>query len=191
MPVKLINEWLAKEQELGSKQPNRIVLATAGRDGIAHSRIVAIREIAEKGVLFFTQRASRKTREIAENPLGSMTLWLPLQQREIVLEGKIEAIPREENEYYWSKRPREMQLRFSAYAPTSGQVLSSLDELEEKYQEILHRSGDKAVPMSEDYCGYWLVADTLVFYTLNDDGFSDVMRYRKVGEDWLIERLSP
>lgn len=191
MPVEIINEWIAIENDLGSAQPNRIVLATAGHDGVAHSRIVAIREITDKGILFFTQSGSRKTQEIADNPQGSMTLWLPLQQREVILEGKIEPLTQEENNHYWSKRPRDMQLRFSAYAQTSGQRLESLDEIEAKYQQFLTAFAGKDIPMSDYYCGYRLIPDTIIFYTLHDDAFSDVIKYSREPDGWRLERLSP
>lgn len=59
-PILTINEWLIQEKKLGSTDPDRIVLATAGKDNVPHSRIVAIREINEKGVLFLLKMARAK-----------------------------------------------------------------------------------------------------------------------------------
>ncbi|OAI48815.1 hypothetical protein AYO45_00640 [Gammaproteobacteria bacterium SCGC AG-212-F23] len=132
-PISKMNEWLSKEKALGSMNPDRVVLATATKEGIPHSRIVAIREISPEGVLFFTQKGTRKVYELHGNPKASMTLWLPMQQRQVILDGIIQILTFEENIQYWKTMLRERQLRFSAYAPTSGKAIRSLDEIENKY----------------------------------------------------------
>lgn len=191
MPVNTINAWIAKERELGCTKPERIVLATVGKEGIAHSRIVAIRELTEQGILFFTQQGTRKTQEIEYNPKASMTLWLALQQREVMIEGQLKALTQKENEYFWSKKPKESQLRMSAYAPTSGQALSSLSELEKNYQALACLYQHREVPMSEYYCGYRLVPASFIFFTLNDSGFSEVIKYVSDEGAWASQLLSP
>lgn len=52
MPIKKMKEWLETEKQLGSPDPDRIVLATASSTGKVHSRVVAMREITEAGILF-------------------------------------------------------------------------------------------------------------------------------------------
>ena len=125
MPYTKMQEWLDKENDLGSENPNRVVLATATSNGIPHSRIVAVREISPKGILFFTQQGTRKVAEITENPHASMTLWLAMQQREVIIDGIIEALAQDENKYYWETMSRERQLRFSTYSPVSTQPIGS------------------------------------------------------------------
>lgn len=191
MPIKKINEWLQKEKELGSEHPDRIVLATAGEGGTPHSRIVAIREITDEGILFFTQRGSRKTHELEENPYASMTLWLPLQQREVMVEGKVYALSHSDCELYWAKRPREAQLRFTAFAPTSGRQLESIDVLQAEYEKLSKLYKDKDIPMCPYYYGYRLVPNAFIFYTLNDNGFSEVIKYTSHHHAWMEQLLSP
>lgn len=191
MPIDKINEWLESEKKLGSAHPERMVLATAGKDGIPHSRIVAIREINQAGILFFTQRGTRKTIQIQENPQASMTLWLPLQQREVILDGKLQALSQQENEYYWQQRRRDIQLRFLAFSPTSGHPIHSLKKLEEKYTKLATQFQNKPIPISEYYCGYRLIPDTFVFYTLDDNAFSEVVQYTYHQNKWLSQLLSP
>ncbi|MEO8401154.1 MAG: pyridoxamine 5'-phosphate oxidase family protein [Gammaproteobacteria bacterium] len=77
-PILKMTEWLDNEKKLGSLHPDRMVLATTSQDCIAHSRIIAIRDISDKGILFFTQRGSRKVTELHHTPHVSMTLWLPM-----------------------------------------------------------------------------------------------------------------
>lgn len=110
--LSMIHEWLGEEKKSGSPEPDYAVLATSSTNGVPSSRVVHIREINEKGILFFTQLETRKVTELSENPSASMTIWLPMQQREIVLDGSTEKLTRDENQSYWKSISRDRQLRF-------------------------------------------------------------------------------
>lgn len=191
MPILKINEWLEKETQLGSPNPSNIVLSTVTSDHEPHSRIVAIREISPEGIIFFTQRYSRKFNELIENPNVSMTLWLPLQQREVIIEGSAKSLKEEENEKYWQALPRERQLRFTVYAKTSAQPISSLSELEKKYEEFSEIFSDSPIPISEHYCGFRVNPHTFYFYTLGGQTFSEYIKYFLEEGEWREQLLSP
>lgn len=190
-PILQINEWLDKEKELGSPSPDRVILATSTKDGVPHSRVVAIREITDQGLLFFTQRGTKKVKELQANPQASMTLWLPLQQREVILDGNVIALSHDENENYWKLLPRESQLRFSAYAPTSAQPIHSVEQINNCYRDLSKCFVDKEIPMSEFYCGFRLLPETLYFYTLGKENFSHVIRVTCSNNQWYEQLLSP
>lgn len=194
MPFNLITDWLAQETKAGSISPDRAVLSTVTSAGIPHSRVVAIKAVENESesVLFFTQRGTRKFVELTENPRVSMTFWFAMQQRQIILEGIAKPLSLQENETYWQALPRERQLRFSTYAPTSGKSISSLVELEKKLEELRKQYQDfPTLPMSEFYCGFRLIPDTLYFYTLGSDSFSEMRRYSKNTSGWNQQLLSP
>lgn len=190
MPFDKMLSWLKQEEDLNSPNPYNIVLATGS--GVAiHSRIVAIREITVKGILFFTQKGSRKVAEIMENPNASMTLWLPLQQREVVVDGATYFLNQNENAIYWETLSRERQLRFSTYAPISGKVIQSAEELQQRYSALDEQYKDKAIPMSECYLGVRLVPHTFYFYTLGKDHFSEVIKYDFEYDKWHCTLHAP
>ncbi len=191
VPILKLNDWLEKERKLGSSNPDRAVLATAGKDNIPHSRVVAIREINEKGILFFTQRGTRKVMELQQNPYASMTLWLPLQQREIIVEGGVIELSREVNEKYWKTLPRDRQLRFAAYAPTSTQPIQSIETINDEYHNLLKQFDRRDVPISEYYCGFRLFPEYFYFYSLGSDDFSELIKYRFNNDQWTEQLLSP
>ena len=85
------------KKKKGAAQSNPAVLATATKDAVSHSRIVAIREIKDSGIIFFTQDITRKVIEMKVNPNVSMTFWFSLQQREVVIDGRVELLSRQEN----------------------------------------------------------------------------------------------
>lgn len=190
-PFPIIREWIEEEKKLSPANPQRIVLATAGKDGFPHSRVVAIREISLQGIIFFTQKGTRKVVELTENPKASMTLWLPQQQRQVLLEGSVFALTDEENESYWNKLPREQQLRFFTYAPTSGKTIPSPLFLDEQQKVLEKKFVNNPIPMSPFYCGFHLIADKIFFYTLNPQTFSEVHKYERSQKGWQKQLLSP
>ena len=191
MPFNKISDWLKQEKDAGSTNPDRAVLATTASDNVPHSRVVAIREITTDGVLFFTQRGTKKVAELTGNPHASMTFWLAMQQREIILDGAVNALSVEENQLYWLTMPHDRQVRFSTYAPTSNQPINSTAELAQKYSALLQEFDNKLVPMSKFYCGFRLTPNTICFYTLGSESFSEVIRYIRNNNTWDEQLLSP
>lgn len=190
-PLEKMKAWIELEKMKGSENPNRIVLATTSEDNVPHSRIVAIREITNQGILFFTQRETQKVKELSINPHASMTLWLPQQQRQVILEGCVKPLTLAENRYYWTTIPREQQLRFTAYAPISSQPIPSLTLLSEKYEDLKSTFKDRDIPMSDYYCGFHTIASSMCFYTLGSEHFSEVIRFEYRHGKWSQNLLSP
>lgn len=191
MPFTKINEWLETEKHLGSPNPNNVVLATSTKNAVPHSRIVAIREIRDEKVIFFTQHGKRKFIELTSNPKASMTLWLPLQQRQVVMDGYAEPLTLAENTQYWQSTTRDRQLKFSVYSPISQQPIHSIKQLEEQLKELDKQYEGKDVPLCPYYVGFAFIPETLYFYTLGTTTFSEVYKYTKEKQDWKSELISP
>ena len=185
IPIEKMLLWIAEEKELGSEEADSVVLATASGSGEVHSRVVAIREITPSGILFFTQKRSRKAKDLNDNPSASMTLWLPLRQREVVLDGKVEALSQDENQPYWETLPRERQLRFLSY--NSAESFASLNTLRSTYEQLDKQFYNQKIPMGESYCGYCFVPHRIYFYTLGQDTFSEVIQYVLYEGNWNSE----
>jgi pyridoxamine 5'-phosphate oxidase len=191
MPFNIIIEYLKKEEALGSPDATNVILATADKKGTPHSRVVAIREVAQDNILFFTQRNTRKVADLSQNPKASLTLWLPFQAREVIMDGYVESLNKEENEYYWKGLPRERQLRFSVYAQTCMEALTSREVLEMNYNKLSKKFEGQVIPMNENYCGFRLFAHTVYFYMVGNKNFSELIKYSFVDTAWQKQFLSP
>lgn len=189
-PIQHLNEWLQDERSKGAPNPQQAVLSTASSDG-AHSRIVAIREIDAQGLLFFTQRNTRKVTEMSMGLSVSMTFWFELLLREVIIEGIVEALSESENEHYWQSYPREAQIRFHSYASTSAQPIRNKQELEEKRKTLQQNYVDQSIPVSPFYCGFRLKPNRFVFYAYRTDELSDVVEYTRLDNEWSEQILSP
>lgn len=191
-PFWLLKSWLDKEKQAGILNPQQAVLSTVTHDAKPHARVIAIREITEKEFIFFTQLGTRKVAEISHNPDVCLTFWFEHSQREVIIEGTAKALSKQENERYWQTYPKEAQMRFNAYAPTSGQLITHKNVLEEKLAKIRDDFLEKSLPMSPLYCGFTLLPYRFIFYHYRTDELSDVINYTFSSQDgWQKTSFSP
>ncbi|WP_133128833.1 pyridoxine/pyridoxamine 5'-phosphate oxidase [Legionella nagasakiensis] len=190
-PIELLNEWLQDERDFGAPNPQQAVLCTATKEAIPHSRVVAIREINPEGLLFFTQTGTRKVVELSQNPVASMIFWFELLQRQVMIEGTVKTLEEAENQYYWQRYPREAQVRFYSYAPTSAQPIANKQMLEDKRKQCDVQYVSASLPMNEFYCGFRIKPLRMVFYAYRTDELSDVVEYTYVSDGWHKRLLSP
>src|SRR5690242_9646808 len=80
-PLPLLRRWIADAIGAGIDEPNAMALATASPDGRPSVRAVLLKGLDADGVVFYTNLASRKGRELAANPWAAVALlWRPLQR---------------------------------------------------------------------------------------------------------------
>lgn len=191
-PLVQLQHWLDEERQQGAPDPQQAVLCSVSNQNTPHARIVAIREINEQKLLFFTQKITRKVREIQENPAVSLVFWFELHQREVIIEGIATPLSDVENQAYWNAYPRLAQIRFHSYAGTSMQAIADKMQIEEKRRVIAAQySGEKPLPYNPYYCGYEIHPQRVVLYAYRTDELSDVWEYQRQEENWILQRLSP
>ena len=71
-PIVQFGRWLRYAEEVGELQPYAMALATVGEDGRPSARFIMLRQIDSRGFVFHTNYNSRKARELAERPWGSL-----------------------------------------------------------------------------------------------------------------------
>lgn len=192
-PSTLLNTWIQEEKDLGATQASSAVLASADSMGVPHARVVAIREVDEQKILFFTQKITQKVKQIKHQPKVALTFWFERCAREVIVEGTAQFLTQEENERYWSTYPRMSQIRFMSYSQTSGEVIPDKAMIEDKRKDLLQKyeNTDEYIPTSENYIGISIVPSKFVFYSLRSDELSDVFQYVYEDNQFVKNRLSP
>ncbi|KTC92869.1 MULTISPECIES: pyridoxine/pyridoxamine 5'-phosphate oxidase [Legionella] len=191
MPFKLLNHWIEEEKDVGAPNPQHAILSTATSDATPHSRVVAIREIREDELVFFTQKGTRKVEDLSNNPKVSLTFWFELRQREVILEAIAEPLSQSEVEHYWNTNPHSAQLRFTAYALSSMQPINSKQIIEDKKTALEREYLNKKLPLSPFYCGFRIKPTRFIFYSFRLDELSDVAEYYWQNAQWHQRILSP
>jgi len=143
-----------------------------------------------RGFVFFTNRESRKGRELATNPRAAAVLhWRPLH-RQVRVEGAVERVDDEESQAYFRTRPRGS--RIGAWASPQSEPLPSRAELERRVAEIEARfEGEEDLPLPPFWGGYRIVADAIEFWQGRSTRLHDRVRYELHDGGWRRERLAP
>lgn len=187
-PIVALAAWL-EDARRALPLWNAMTLATATADGRPSARVVLLRGLDERGVTFFTNRASRKADELEANPRAAVVLhWWDLG-RQVRIEGRVERTTDEESEAYWRSRPRASQL--AAWASNQSQPLSGRSQLDAAYAEQVRRFEGRDVPLPEFWGGYRIVPDAIELWTHADSRLHDRVRYLRESGGWRRVRLAP
>lgn len=189
-PMIQLDKWLHEAIAAHHPEPTAMTLATATPDGYPSSRIVLLKGLDDRGLVFFTSYSSDKGRELEANPRASASFFWVLLERQARVTGTVARVSREETEAYFRSRPRESQI--GAWASKQSTVLNGRADLEERLEEMRARFGEGPIPCPPDWGGYRLVPERVELWQGRPSRLHDRLRYTRTGEaSWTIERLSP
>lgn len=168
-----------------------MTLATATLNGIPSARIVLLKELTDRGFIFYSNYTSRKGHECETNPNVALTFYWAELERQVRVEGQVEKIPSEKSEAYFRGRPKGSRL--GALASHQSEVVPSRDPLETKLAELERKyANTDDVPMPSWWGGYLVLPKAIEFWQGRPNRLHDRLLYR-LGSDfsWTVERLSP
>jgi pyridoxamine 5'-phosphate oxidase len=190
-PVAQFEQWFQESRRSGLKEPNAMTLATASPDGRPCARIVLLKEVSENGFVFFTNRESRKGRELSLNPQAALVFYWAELERQVRIEGAVSPVDRARSEQYFRARPKGSRL--GALASRQSEIVQSRTILEVRLSELEARyQGTDDVPMPECWGGYCVAPQRIEFWQGRPNRLHDRLSFeRETGNTWRLERLSP
>jgi len=183
--------WFGEAVQAGLTEPNAMVLATATPNGRPSARTVLLKGWDERGFVLFTNYRSRKGRELAANPQATLLFpWIDLQ-RQIVVDGTVEQVSREESAAYFASRPHGSQL--GALASPQSAVIDGRAVLERELERLAARyPPGTAIPLPEHWGGLRVRPREVEFWQGRQDRLHDRLRFRATDTGaWVVERLAP
>ena len=188
VPVAQFERWLRRAIKAKVHEPNAMTLATVGADGRPSTRVVLMKEVDAKGVVFYTNYRSRKGRELAENPFAAAQFFWPTLEQVVRIEGRVERVSAAESDAYFAVRP--LDSRLGAWASPQSEVISSRAVLVANAAKASARHGLRP-PRPSWWGGYRLVPDRWEFWQGRTSRLHDRLRYRLDDGQWIRERLAP
>jgi pyridoxamine 5'-phosphate oxidase len=189
-PAKQVERWVHDAVAAGHPEPTAMTLATATPDGQPAARVVLLKDIDDRGVVFYTNYESDKGKQLGQNPRACANLFWVLLERQARITGSVEKTSREDSEAYFRSRPRESQL--GAWASEQSSVLQGRADLDERLARVRARFGDGPIECPPFWGGYRLVFDSVELWQGRPSRLHDRLRYTRMPDRrWKIERLSP
>ncbi|MBY0516030.1 MAG: pyridoxamine 5'-phosphate oxidase [Bacteriovoracaceae bacterium] len=187
-PIEQFDVWFHEAVKAECDEPNAFVLSTSLGDEIS-SRVVLFKGIQEEGLIFYSNYDSPKAKQMQSSAkVAANFLWLPLQ-RQVRIQGIIEKASAQLSDEYFKSRPRGSQI--GAIASPQGSVVKNREELEEKFKSCELKYQGLEIPRPSNWGGFIIKPTLWEFWQGRENRMHDRICYRKVGSDWIKERLAP
>ncbi|MDD2452131.1 MAG: pyridoxamine 5'-phosphate oxidase [Sulfurovum sp.] len=188
-PYLLFEQWFQEAIDSQIKDPNAMLLATAGENGQPNLRAVLLKIFDERGFVFFTNYNSVKAEEIAQNPKVAVEfLWLELE-RQVRILGRCEKITAKESLSYFMKRSRDSQI--GTWVSDQSSVITSRKAFQMQIEKMKQKFAKGHVPLPDFWGGYRVIPEQIEFWQGRPSRLHDRILYSKEAEGWKIERLAP
>ncbi len=188
-PLLQFSKWLEEAISSEVPEPNAMTVATVGSDLRPSTRVVLIKGFDERGIVWYTNYASRKGQELAGNPFAALQFhWVELE-RVVRIEGVVEKVSDAESDAYFHSRP--LDSRIGAWASPQSQVIEGRTVLVTNAA----RYGAQFLlqpPRPPHWGGYRLKPERWEFWQGRKSRLHDRLRYTAQADGgWLRERLAP
>ena len=189
--IATIRTLLDEATRIGEAEPTAMTLATADASGCVSARIVLLKGVEERGVMFVTNYDSDKAEQLAAHPQAALCLlWKTLRDGiQVRIEGAVDKAGADESDVYFAGRARASQI--GAWASRQSRTLASRAELDARVAEFERKFEGVAVPRPPNWGGYRLVPDMIEIWCGQRARLHDRVRYEIIDDAWSKRLLYP
>ena len=184
--------WLDRARDAhvpGTDEPHAMTLATADSSGHPSARTVLLKGVDARGFTWFTNYASRKGRELAQNPYAALNFRWGSLERQVVVMGPVTRVSDSESDEYFYSRPLGSRIGAIVSAQSTVVVREEL----EAAAEALAKLPDAEIRRPAHWGGFRLTPMTIEFWQGRSSRLHDRIRFQRNDADspWVKERLAP
>jgi pyridoxamine 5'-phosphate oxidase len=188
-PFQLFDRWFAEARANEPNEPEAMALATTGMDLKPSVRMVLLKAHGPEGFTFYTHDASRKGKDLAQNPRAALLFHWKSLCRQVRIEGEIELVSGAAADAYFATRARDSQL--GAWASDQSRPLDSRATFEKRFEEAKQRFEGRDVPRPAGWRGYRVVPERIEFWTAREHRLHERQLFTRSGAGWSVGLLYP
>ena len=189
-PIAQFRVWFGEALASQIVDANAMSLATASRRGEPSVRTVLLKDVDDRGFVFFTHYNSPKGRDLAENPrAGLMFYWAELE-RQVRITGPVARVARDVSAAYFTSRPLDSQ--WAAWACPQSVPIADRAELEARFAAAKQRFAEEPITCPPDWGGYHVAPEQIEFWQGRPNRLHDRLLYTRAADgSWTRSRLAP
>jgi pyridoxamine 5'-phosphate oxidase len=170
--------------------PSAMTIATVDAAGQPSQRIVLLKQVDERGFVFYTNLRSRKAQDLKQNPKISLHFPWHFLERQVKVCGIAEQLSSAEALKYFLTRPRESQL--GAWTSQQSRPISSRALLMQQFETMKNKFAKGQIPLPDFWGGFRVKPHQIEFWQGGEHRLHDRFQYNlQQDNSWAIERLEP
>jgi pyridoxamine 5'-phosphate oxidase len=188
-PLEMFDAWFTEAKDGEPNDPNAMALASVGEDGMPSVRMVLLKDVDARGLVFYTNVESRKGRDLLAQPKAAALFHWKSLRRQVRIEGAVQPVDDEEADAYFATRPKDAQI--GAWASKQSRPLSGRFELEREVARFAAKFALGRVPRPPFWSGFRIVPQRIEFWHEGAFRLHDRLVYHRQDKGWRTERLYP
>jgi pyridoxamine 5'-phosphate oxidase len=189
-PIDFFVKWF-KEAENSDQiiEPNAMTISTVDENSFPSSRVVLLKQIKERSLIFFTNYNSNKGKSLDKNENICASFYWPPLERQVIIKGYAKKISSVESENYFNSRPFESQA--AAIISNQSEDIDSYESLLEKYNSFIEKNKNTKLKRPNNWGGIEIFINQIEFWQGRKNRLHNRVLCNFQKDTWDYKLLSP
>ena len=189
-PVDFFVKWF-KEAENSDQiiEPNAMTISTVDEKSFPSSRVVLLKQIKERNLIFFTNYNSNKGKSLDKNENICASFYWPPLERQVIIRGNAKKISSVESDDYFNSRPFESQA--AAIISNQSEDIDSYESLLEKYNSYIEQNKNTKLKRPNNWGGIEIFINQIEFWQGRKNRLHNRVLCVFQKDTWEYKLLSP
>jgi pyridoxamine 5'-phosphate oxidase len=189
-PIDFFVKWF-KEAENSDQiiEPNAMTISTVDENSSPSSRVVLLKQIKERSLIFFTNYNSNKGKSLDKNENICASFYWPPLERQVIIKGYAKKISSVESEDYFNSRPFESQA--AAIISNQSEDIDSYESLLEKYNSFIEKNKNTKLKRPNNWGGIEIFINQIEFWQGRKNRLHNRVLCNFQKDTWDYKLLSP